>query len=378
MKKSTKKKAFTLTELLVVVIVVGVLAAVVLPKFSKVMETRKTTEAEELMAAVRTEQEKRCALDKNYLAKLADVQDILPSNNTKNFSYTLTSTGMEAQSKGKYGYTLKMPSYADGRICCESQEECAKLNKAYPLCTELIAMGDYQSGAECAGEAEVKQCSGPSTRSCGCNNGGTQTRTCDTSTGVWNDWSGCSVSDACKCKEEDKPANKTMSCNGCGTKTASYSCDKATGEWKLGAYGSCSKTYAQCLPGPGPEPPDPCKACDLWLVGCSQYAPECGATCRTDCGACSSCWDPPCESDCGSCECGSGCGGSECGSGGSECGGTSGGHSCLYCSNTTAVRIKCAGVSAGDYVDSNCNSVPGSASDSYTYKCHTTTELCVL
>ena len=57
MKKSTKKKAFTLTELLVVVIVVGVLAAVVLPKFSKVMETRKTTEAEELMAAVRTEQE---------------------------------------------------------------------------------------------------------------------------------------------------------------------------------------------------------------------------------------------------------------------------------------------------------------------------------
>ena len=46
------KKAFTLTELLVVVIVIGVLSAVVLPKFSKVIETRKTTEAEELMAAV--------------------------------------------------------------------------------------------------------------------------------------------------------------------------------------------------------------------------------------------------------------------------------------------------------------------------------------
>ena len=66
MKNNRKKKAFTLTELLVVVIVIGVLSAVVLPKFSKVIETRKTTEAEEMMAAVRTEQERRCSLDKNY------------------------------------------------------------------------------------------------------------------------------------------------------------------------------------------------------------------------------------------------------------------------------------------------------------------------
>ena len=44
MKNNRKKKAFTLTELLVVVIVIGVLSAVVLPKFSKVIETRKTTE----------------------------------------------------------------------------------------------------------------------------------------------------------------------------------------------------------------------------------------------------------------------------------------------------------------------------------------------
>ena len=59
-----KKKAFTLTELLVVVIVIGILSAVVLPKFNKVVETRKTTEAEEVMAAIRTEQEKRCSLNK--------------------------------------------------------------------------------------------------------------------------------------------------------------------------------------------------------------------------------------------------------------------------------------------------------------------------
>lgn len=149
--KTPHNKAFTLTELLVVVIVVGVLSAVILPKFNKMVETRKTTEAEELMAAVRNEQEKRCALDKNYLTDINGLQDVLPAAQTKNFTYALLPTGIEARNKGGYLYTLKMPSYADGRLCCEDAERCGKLNKNYPLCSDLMARADYQHAAACAG-----------------------------------------------------------------------------------------------------------------------------------------------------------------------------------------------------------------------------------
>ena len=54
--KKQNRRAFTLTELLIVVIVIGVLSAVTLPKFNRVIENRKVTEAEEMMSAVRTEQ----------------------------------------------------------------------------------------------------------------------------------------------------------------------------------------------------------------------------------------------------------------------------------------------------------------------------------
>ena len=282
-----KSKAFTLTELLVVVIVIGVLSAIILPKFSKVVETRKTTEAEELMSAVRTEQEKRCTLDKDYLVRLSEVKDILPTEETKNFTYTLTSTGITAQSKGKYNYTLKMPSYKDGRICCENEEECKKLNKDYPLCSSLIAQADYQSGEECSGSAcDLSKKPADFTTSCGCGrmklsyfchqesggwrpqptgscilpegacqtgatqqqscvkNGstGTQTRKCSSCS--WGEWSECKI----QCDISKKPADSTTSC-GCGRMKLSYFCHQESGGWRPQPVGSCILPEGACQTG---------------------------------------------------------------------------------------------------------------------------------
>ena len=147
-----KKKAFTLTELLVVVIVLGVLAAVAVPKFSRVLETRRTTEAENMLSAVRMEQEKRCTLGKKYTGDFADISTVayaktgVAEAKSSNYTYKLTTVGVEAN-RADSNYTLKIPSYKSGELCC-SGEGCEALNKSYPDCATITVASD-----ECAADA---------------------------------------------------------------------------------------------------------------------------------------------------------------------------------------------------------------------------------
>lgn len=224
----SKKKAFTLTELLIVVIVIGVLAAIVLPKFNKVIETRKTTEAEELMTAVRTEQEHRCTIGGNYAGSFAQMGEVTSSlddqGKSKYYQYNVGGSEISAQSLGS-DYVLRMPSFADGRICCDGNG-CDRLNKDYPSCdTFVIAGADSQVDAACA---PLQSCSGAATQACGCNNSGIQTRQCDTTTGTWGPWSACEGT-SCSCQPDGDGMNTTRDygCNGVETRT----CDHTTGQW---------------------------------------------------------------------------------------------------------------------------------------------------
>lgn len=246
-----KKKAFTLTELLVVVIIIGVLSAVVLPKFNKIIETRKTTEAEELMAVVRTEQEKRCSFDKNYLTTSESLADILPSSSTKNFDYSFTSTGMLATSKGKYKYQLQMPSYEDGRICCENATECLKLNKDYPLCSDLVYKPDYQDGLACAGEdveAESVCTTAEPFDEQECYDGSKITRKYECVSGSWvpQSWSGeCPTAPAVSCSSIT--AENWEACCASAEKTDTKcwkECteDVYTSTYKIAQEGTCQRT----------------------------------------------------------------------------------------------------------------------------------------
>ena len=149
-KKQLLKKAFTLTELLIVVIVLGVLAAVAVPKFSRVLETRRTTEAEHVLFSLRTEQEHRCVLGKHYQTNPAAMEGLASAKGSKNYSYTLTEVGANATSSK--GYSIQMPSYKQGVLCCEGSY-CSSLNKSYPSCSSLSVPED-----ECAGVSSAPPC----------------------------------------------------------------------------------------------------------------------------------------------------------------------------------------------------------------------------
>ena len=128
-----KKQGFTLTELLVVIVVIATLASIVIPKYSKMLDTRKTNEAENMLSALRTEQEYFCQMGKKYIS--LDDSRVLPSKNTKNYTFSSLNEGQGVQAQAAVGaYTLQMPYYADGRICC-SGTGCGELNKNYPSCT---------------------------------------------------------------------------------------------------------------------------------------------------------------------------------------------------------------------------------------------------
>lgn len=245
------QQAFTLTELLVVMVVIVVLSAIVLPKYTKMIEARKATEAATIMTAIRDEQEARCSIGKGYevLSKVA----VVKNQNGKNFTYAdiEDSVGVIASAKGK-NYSLSIPSYADGRICCTDKSNgaaCADLASSYPSCTDLTTRADYvESNKECGAEAVTVACNEGEERTVNC---GCETKRTDKCiAGHWENGECEKIENA-----HTDGQTENRSCEGGGTQVWTWS--EAACDWEKGPC----KNQDEC----------PTKECPLTEEGREQF-----------------------------------------------------------------------------------------------------------
>ena len=96
------EKGFTLIELMIVVAIIGILAAIAIPNFISYQKRARTTEAKRELGSIRTLEESYRAEYDAYTTSLPDVGWVTPSG-TKRYDYTIlsaTTTMFSAQARG--------------------------------------------------------------------------------------------------------------------------------------------------------------------------------------------------------------------------------------------------------------------------------------
>jgi len=117
------KRGFTLLELIVVIIIIGILATLGFTQYTKVIEKGRTAEAKALLGQIRTAQEAYKQENGAYTATIANLAVEAPTSctTTHYFSYSVdatTGTATRCTSGGKTpnaatGYTITL-NYATG------------------------------------------------------------------------------------------------------------------------------------------------------------------------------------------------------------------------------------------------------------------------
>jgi type IV pilus assembly protein PilA len=123
------RKGFTLVELAVVIVIIGVLAAFGVPKFLKSVERSKAAEAFQYLAAVRSAEERYIAKEGVYTSNLTDldITQAAPKYFTTGSALTATKASdgssswtmtlkrvLSSSSYGEYTVTFTQDGYDSG------------------------------------------------------------------------------------------------------------------------------------------------------------------------------------------------------------------------------------------------------------------------
>ncbi|HYH78456.1 MAG TPA: prepilin-type N-terminal cleavage/methylation domain-containing protein [Longimicrobium sp.] len=95
MRKIRNNKGFTLIELMIVVVIIGILAALAIPRFSKASDRAKEKEADGILKQVYTLQQTYYAQWGSYATSVNDLQTVgfeAPTT-LKNYTWAATSIG---------------------------------------------------------------------------------------------------------------------------------------------------------------------------------------------------------------------------------------------------------------------------------------------
>ncbi len=276
--KNTKKskKGFTLTEVLVVVLIIGVISAIAYPVYTKSINKSRAVEAINLLEMVRNKQIANYARKGEYLPTFSNIGQLTSNAEaevktegdailTVNGKYELAMNNatncMSAAyipAKGKPAIFTFSSSYEDAGLGCDGDicktfgnivgSSSSVCNCGTKTCSSPYNLNSKTCNCDCPlacteGGCHDKNPSRTETQACGYNNSGTQSRTCpeSCSSECNTSWSSCTGQ---SCNQSTKPAS-TQNCANCGQKTQSVTCEN--GSWKASGFGACvgSKTDTQ-------------------------------------------------------------------------------------------------------------------------------------
>ena len=86
-----KSQGFTLLELIIVIIVIGILASIALPRYIRIAEKGRAGEAKNMLSAIRSAQMRYAAQYATYAAAVASLDINLPA--AKYFTITASGAG---------------------------------------------------------------------------------------------------------------------------------------------------------------------------------------------------------------------------------------------------------------------------------------------